>query len=107
MLGWVGRGKDLRIASYDGTGVLKNRSLVTTPVDVQGAPSLSSQGSDDYVSFRGTDGNVYFGYSQGCRPSCFQISGTISDQGSGGVGHISDGPIVIAYFDATGHLNIT
>ena len=107
MLGWVDRGGDLRIASYDGTSVLKNRSVVSSPVKVTGAASLSSQGSDDYVTWRGVDGNVYFGYSEGCTISCFQTSGTIIDHGTGGVGLVSDGPIIQAYFDAAGRLNIT
>ena len=107
MLGWVDRGGDLRIASYDGTSVLKNRSVVSSPVKVTGAASLSSQGSDDYVTWRGVDGNVYFGYSEGCTISCFQTSGTIIDHGTGGVGLVSDGPIIQSYFDAAGRLNIT
>jgi hypothetical protein len=106
MLGWVDHSGAFRVASYDGTAVLKNRSVVTSPVAATGAPSLSSEGSDDYATWRGVDGNVYFGYSEGCRPSCFQTSGTTIDRGVGGVGLVSDGPIIQAYFDVNGHLNI-
>jgi hypothetical protein len=107
MLGWVDRGGDFRVASYDGTAVLKNRSIVQSPVKVTGAPSLSALNSDDYATWRGVDGNVYFAYSEGCQPSCFQTSGSTSTQGTGGVGLVSDSTILISYFDGAGRLNIS
>ena len=72
MLGWVDRGHDLRIATYDDTPVLKKRAGVDSPVDVVGAPDLISQDSDNYLAWRGVNGHVFSAHSQGCTPSCFQ-----------------------------------
>ena len=105
MLGWVDRGGALRIASYDGTPVLKNRAVVGSPVKVTGAPDLTSMDSDNYVSWRGVDGNVYHAHSEGCTIACFSAPDqVIQDHGTGGVG--VEGALAQAFFDTTGHLDL-
>jgi hypothetical protein len=103
MLGWVDRGRAVRIASYDDTPVLKYRATVTSPVLASGAPDLVSQDSDNYLAWRGVNGHVYSAHSQGCQPACFQSpDNEVVSTGTGGVG--AQGVYLRAWFDATGHL---
>ncbi len=103
MLGWVDRGHDLRIATYDDTPVLKNRAGVNSPVDAVGAPELISQDSDNYLAWRGANGHVFSAHSQGCSPSCFQNPDSdLPATGTGGVA--AQGVWLRAWFDGTGHL---
>jgi hypothetical protein len=89
-----------------GSSALTNRSQVASPVGTTAAPGLSSAVADLYVTFRGDDGSVYFGYSEGCIPTCFNAT-NVGQVAAAGVGQPADGNYhYYAYFDLSGHLVI-
>jgi hypothetical protein len=99
----------IRTATFDGTTTLTNRSQVSTPVGSTDAPGISSADADLYLTFRGTDGQVYLAYSEGCQPTCFtDHASTLGEQATGGVGQpqINNG-VWYTFFDTTGHLVIS
>ncbi|MBB5871738.1 hypothetical protein F4553_005117 [Allocatelliglobosispora scoriae] len=97
----------LKVASFTGSTTLTNRSQVTAAVGTTAAPGLSSGGSDLYVTFRGDDGSAYYGYSEGCIPTCF-YAGNLGEPSTAGVGQPSDGDYhYYSYIDPTGHLVIS
>jgi hypothetical protein len=98
----------IRIGSFDGSATLTHRAQVTTPVGSADAPGLSSGNSDLYLSYRGTDGNVYLAYSEGCLTPCFdQHSSPTGEQATAGIGMpSSDAALYRSFFDPTGHLVI-
>lgn len=96
----------IHVASYVGTTTLTHRSTVPSTVGTSGAPGLGVADSDLYLGFIGTDGNVYFAYSEGCIPTCFNASAD-GEHGTAGFGVDPDMNVVwSAFFDANGHLNI-
>jgi hypothetical protein len=96
----------LKVASYADSSALTNRSQVASPVGTTDAPGLSSAVADLYVTFRGDDGSVYFGYSEGCVPTCFNAT-NVGQVAAAGVGQPADGNYrYYAYFDLSGHLVI-
>lgn len=96
----------VKIASFTGSTSLTNRSQVTSSAGTTNAPGLSSAVADLYVTFRGDDGSVYFGYSEGCIPTCFYAS-DLGEPAAAGVGQPADGNYrYYSYFDLTGHLVI-
>ena len=101
-------GGSVQIGSFSGGATLTHRAQVTTPVGTTDAPGLSSGNSDLYLSYRGTDGNVYLAYSEGCLTPCFDqhVSAT-GDQAAAGIGlPSSDFGLYRSFFDLTGHLVI-
>lgn len=108
MLSWVDSSHHLQVASYDGTSVLKYQTTADGPVVAAAAPALAMEDSDDYIAYVGTDHVIRFGYSEGCRPACFQYDGTIAGNAStDGVGLTTEGGgLRYAYYDTAGHLNV-
>jgi hypothetical protein len=98
----------VRIGSFDGSATLTHRAQVATPVGSTDAPGLSSGNSDLYLSYRGTDGNVYLAYSEGCLTPCFdQHVSPTGEQAGAGIGlPSSDFGLDRSFFDPTGHLVI-
>jgi hypothetical protein len=98
----------VRIGSFDGSTTLTHRAQVGAPVGSADAPGLSSGNSDLYLSYRGTDGNVYLAYSEGCLTPCFdQHVSLTGEQASAGIGLPSaDFGLDRSFFDPTGHLVI-
>ena len=109
MIAWSGTDAAhlVQVASFDGTSTLVNRGTVDLPVGSLSGPTLAAQYSDDYLTFQGTDGLAYLAYSQGRQPAGFQGAGSVYSHGlSSAIG--LDNPVKRrAYFDATGHLNIS
>ncbi|MDT5039536.1 MAG: hypothetical protein QOE51_521 [Actinoplanes sp.] len=98
--------RSISVGSFTGTPTLTRRSSVAGPAGSLTAPGLSSGNSDLYLSFTGTDGNVYLAFSEGCIPTCFagHVSAT-GDVATGGVGLPSnDAGLYRSFFDPTGHL---
>jgi hypothetical protein len=98
----------IAVGSFTGTTTLTHRSSVSSPVGTTAGPGLSSGNSDLYLSYRGTDGNVYLSFSEGCLTPCFDqhVSAT-GEQATAGIGLPSnDAGLYRSYFDLTGHLVI-
>jgi hypothetical protein len=110
VLAWASGGAPaaIDVGSFDGTTTLTHRAQVTTPVGSADAPGLSSGNSDLYLSYRGTDGNVYLAYSEGCLTPCFdQHSSPTGEQATAGVGlPATDFGLFRSFFDPTGNLVI-
>lgn len=98
----------VRIGSFDGSATLTHRAQVAAPVGSTDAPGLSSGNSDLYLSYRGTDGNVYLAYSEGCLTPCFDQHVSPTGEGAAaGIGLPSaDYGLDRSFFDPTGHLVI-
>ncbi|GIF98160.1 hypothetical protein [Catellatospora citrea] len=97
----------VQIGSFTGSAVLGHRSQVTAAVGSTAAPGLSSATADLYVTFRGDNGSVFYGYSEGCIPTCFHAS-DLGEQAGAGVGQPADGDYhYYTYFDPTGHLVVS
>ena len=108
LIAWTGTEAThpIHVATYVGTATLTKRSTVPSAIGTSGAPGLGVADSDLYLGFIGTDGNVYFAYSEGCVPTCFNAAATGED-GTAGFGIDPDMNVVwSAFFDANGHLNI-
>ncbi len=101
-------GHPVRIGSFDGTATLAHRAQVSAPAGSTDAPGLSSGNSDLYLSYRGTDGNVYLAYSEGCLTSCFdQHVSPTGDQAAAGIGLPSaDFGLYRSFFNPGGQLVI-
>lgn len=108
-LGWVlswvvgDASHTVKVASYNGSTTLTNLSQVTTPVGATSGPALTSMDSDLYILFRGSDNNLYVGYSEGCVPTCFGSQNWGSAVTSG-IGVVAKGFSDWAYFNAAGNL---
>jgi hypothetical protein len=100
--------RTVKIGSFDGSATLTHRAQVAAPVGSADAPGLSSGNSDLYLSFLGTDGNVYLAYSEGCLTPCFdQHVSLTGEQATAGIGlPSSDFGLFRSFFDPTGHLVI-
>ncbi|WP_155368272.1 hypothetical protein [Catellatospora vulcania] len=97
----------IQVGSFTGSATLSHRSQVTAAVGSTAAPGLSSATADLYVTFRGDNGSVFYGYSEGCIPTCFYAS-DLGEQAAAGVGQPADGDYhYYTYFDPTGHLVIS
>jgi len=98
----------IAVGSFTGTATLTHRTSVSAPVGSTDGPGLSSGNSDLYLSYRGTDGNVYLSYSEGCLTPCFdQHVSPTGEQAAAGLGLPSnDAGLFRSYFDLTGHLVI-
>jgi hypothetical protein len=96
----------IEVGSFDGSATLTHRARVLTPVGSADAPGLSSGNADLYLSYRGTDGNVYLAYSEGCLTPCFdQHASPTGEQATAGVGlPATDFGLYRSFFDPTGHL---
>lgn len=109
MIAWSGSDAAhlVLVASYNGTTTLVNRGTVDLPVGSLTGPAIATQYSDNYLTFQGTDGLAYLAYSEGRQPAGFQGSSSVNSHGlSSAIGF--DNPVNRrAYFDATGHLNIS
>ncbi|MDI1461213.1 hypothetical protein QEZ54_09565 [Catellatospora sp. KI3] len=97
----------VQVGSFTGSAVLSHRSRVTAASGSTAAPGLSSATADLYITFRGDNGSVFYGYSEGCIPTCFNAS-DLGEQAAAGVGQPADGDYhYYTYFDPTGHLVIS
>ncbi|MBV1851351.1 hypothetical protein [Catellatospora tritici] len=97
----------IQVGSFTGSTVLSHRSQVTAAVGSTAAPGLSAATADLYVTFRGDNGSVFYGYSEGCIPTCFYAS-DLGEQATAGVGQPAEGDShYYTYFDPTGHLVIS
>ncbi|MEV0460211.1 hypothetical protein [Catellatospora methionotrophica] len=108
VLAWASgdAGHSIQVGSFTGSATLSHRSQVTASAGSTHAPGLSSTTADLYVTFRGDNGSVFYGYSEGCIPSCFYAS-DMGEQAAAGVGQPADGDYhYYTYFDPTGHLVI-
>jgi hypothetical protein len=106
LIAWVNSAHTVTVATYNGTTTLTGRSTVSAPVGASGAPGLGVANSDLYLGFIGTDGNVYYGYSEGCIPTCFNMS-TTGETGTSGYGlSTGNSDFYGGLFDTTAHLVI-
>jgi hypothetical protein len=108
LIAWTGTdaGHTVTVATYTGSATLSGRSVVTAPVGASGAPGLAVAVSDLYLGFVGTDGTIYFGYSEGCIPTCFHPVAT-SEQSVSGYGLSNDSnTFTSGFFDQSAHLTI-
>jgi hypothetical protein len=98
----------IAVGSFTGTTTLTHRTSVSSPAGTTDGPGLSSGNSDLYLSYRGTDGNVYLSFSEGCLTPCFdQHVSPTGEQATAGIGLPSnDAGLYRSYFDLTGHLVI-
>ncbi|GHJ46963.1 hypothetical protein Cs7R123_43050 [Catellatospora sp. TT07R-123] len=97
----------IQVGSFTAAATLSHRSQVNAPVGSIAAPGLSSATADLYITFRGDNGSVFYGYSEGCIPTCFYAS-DLGEQAAAGVGQPADGDYhYYTYFDPTGHLVIS
>lgn len=109
MIAWSGTDSAhlVKVATYNGTTTLTNRGTVDLPVGSLTGPSIGTQYADNYLSFQGTDGLAYLAYSEGRQPAGFQGSGSVYSHGLSSAIGLDDPVNRRAYFDATGHLNIS
>jgi len=100
---------ELNVASYTGSATLANQTTVAATPPAQAASTdpvgLTVTESDLYLGYRGTDGDFYETYSEGCSPTCF-YQGSAGSPAASGIGAAWGPSIWWAYFDASGHLNI-
>jgi hypothetical protein len=106
LIAWTNAAHVVTVATYNGTTTLTGRSTVTSPVGAVGAPGLGVAVADLYVGYVGTDGNVYWGYSEGCIPTCFYPT-TTGETGISGYGlSTGNSDFYGGLFDPTAHLII-
>jgi hypothetical protein len=105
LIAWNNATHVVTVATYNGTTTLTGRSAVPSPVDVVGGVGLGVSDSDLYISFTGSDGLVYQGYSEGRIPTDFNLQPYASAQGTSGVG-LANGMNNYwgAFFDQNAHL---
>jgi len=100
----------INVASYVGTTTLADQTTVggasTATASSTSPVGLTVTTADLYLGYRGTDGNLYLAYSEGCIPTCFS-SGTPGPAVASGIGAAYGPSIWLSYFDATGHLNVS
>jgi hypothetical protein len=94
----------VRVAAWVGSSSLVNMATPEIPVYPTSGPSLAAGPSDLYIAVRGADNHLYYGYSQGCRPTCF-VAADIGTAVRSGIGSLASGS-VLAYFNGTGNLEI-
>jgi len=94
----------VRVGAFVGSRYLVNMASPEIPVYPTSAPSLAAGPSDLYIAVRGVDNHLYYGYSQGCRPTCF-VAADIGVAVRSGIGSLASGS-VLAYFNGAGNLEI-
>jgi len=92
------------VGAFVGSASLVNVANPEIPVYPTSGPSLAASGSDLYIAVRGADNHLYFGYSQGCRPTCF-VASDIGTAVRSPIGSLASG-FVLAYFNGAGNLEI-
>ena len=108
LLTWLDAAHHIQVGSFDGTTTLKNQHSEDGPVAAAATPAASEQDTDIYLTYVGTDHQLYLGYSEGCRPACFQYQPTgVTNASFDGSGMVDDNVFRYAYFDTSGHLNVT
>lgn len=107
VIAWVADNSahSVNVASWVGSTTLANVTTATTTAYATSGPSLSSAPSDLYIAFRGSNNHEYFGYSEGCVPTCFNPTdiGTVV---SSAIGQLASG-YVVSYFDGAGKLTVS
>jgi hypothetical protein len=92
--------------TFQGSATLANIANATIAggsVYPSSQPAIGSADSDLYLTLRGSDNYRYAAYSEGCRPTCFNLTQT-SDQVTSPIGAETGYFTDWAYFNAAGNL---
>ena len=81
------------VAAWVGSATLANIATPEVPAYPTSGPSLAAGPSDLYIALRGADNHLYYGYSQGCRPTCF-VPADIGTAVSSPIGWLASGYVL-------------